>query len=97
MSRSSPLLRLLLLAVACFALATVLQRRALTWSDRAQADNVLKVLFGDGRRLFASHFFTQADISFHSGYYPSIFDQARNNQKKTAMAVARQTPTRIVR
>jgi tetratricopeptide (TPR) repeat protein len=37
----------------------------------------LKVLFGDGRRLFANHFFVQADVSFHSGYYPSIFDQAR--------------------
>ena len=38
---------------------------------------MLKVLLGDGRRLFANHFFVQADVSFHSGYYPSIFDQAR--------------------
>jgi tetratricopeptide (TPR) repeat protein len=37
----------------------------------------LNVLFGDGRRLFANHFFVQADVSFHSGYYPSIFDQAQ--------------------
>jgi len=32
---------------------------------------------GDGRRLFANPFFVQADVAFHSGYYPSIFDQAR--------------------
>ena len=37
----------------------------------------MKILLGDGRRLFANHFFVQADVSFHSGYYPSIFDQAR--------------------
>jgi tetratricopeptide (TPR) repeat protein len=68
---------LLLLLVACFSLATILQERAPRWSKRAQSDNILKVLFGDGRRLFANHFFVQADVSFHSGYYPSIFDQAR--------------------
>jgi tetratricopeptide (TPR) repeat protein len=38
---------------------------------------VLKILLGDSRRLFANHFFIQADVSFHSGYYPSIFDQAQ--------------------
>jgi tetratricopeptide (TPR) repeat protein len=36
---------------------------------------VLKILLGDGRRLFANHFFVKADVYFHSGYYPSIFDQ----------------------
>jgi len=72
-----PYLILLLLLAACFSLATILQPRASGWSKRAQSDNVLKILFGDGRRLFANHFFVQADVSFHSGYYPSIFDQAR--------------------
>jgi tetratricopeptide (TPR) repeat protein len=32
-------------------------------------------MFGEGRRLFANHFFEQADVYFHSGYYPSIFDR----------------------
>jgi tetratricopeptide (TPR) repeat protein len=73
-------LLLLLLLSACFSLAAVLQPRANGWSKRAQADTVLKVLLGDGRRLFANHFFTKADVSFHSGYYPSIFDQARAAQ-----------------
>ncbi|MCX6925946.1 MAG: hypothetical protein NT154_22480 [Verrucomicrobia bacterium] len=77
MKRIGPYLVLLVLLAACFSLATVLQDRAAGWSKRAQSDNILKVLFGDGRRLFANHFFVQADVSFHSGYYPSIFDQAR--------------------
>jgi tetratricopeptide (TPR) repeat protein len=65
------------LLAACFSLATFMQERALGWSERARSGNVLKVLLGEGRRLFANHFFVQADVSFHSGYYPSIFDQAR--------------------
>jgi tetratricopeptide (TPR) repeat protein len=73
----APFLVLLVLLAAGFSLATILQERVSGWSKRGESDNVLKVLFGDGRRLFANHFFVQADISFHSGYYPSIFDQAR--------------------
>lgn len=77
MKRFGPYLILLVLLAACFSLATVLQERAAGWSKRGESDNVLNVLLGDGRRLFANHFFVQADVSFHSGYYPSIFDQAR--------------------
>lgn len=33
-------------------------------------------MFGESRKLFANHFFTRSDVYFHSGYYPSIFDQA---------------------
>ncbi|HSU55951.1 MAG TPA: hypothetical protein VLT36_17980 [Candidatus Dormibacteraeota bacterium] len=69
-------LLLMLLVTACFSLATIVQPRADRWSQRGQ-DSVLKVLLGDGRRLFANHFFTKADIYFHSGYYPSIFDTAQ--------------------
>ena len=77
MKKIGPYLILLLLLAACFSLATILQQRASGWSNRGQTDNVLKILFGDGRRLFANHFFVQADVAFHGGYYPSIFDQAR--------------------
>src|SRR5262245_7354202 len=73
-----------LLATFCFTLATILQLRTLTWSDRAQADSMLKVLLGDGRRLFANHFFVMADVSFHSGYYPSVFDR-RDETKQSPM------------
>lgn len=69
---------LLLLLVVCFSLATFVQPRSLSWrGQRAQADTMLKVLLGDGRRMFANHFFTKADVYLHSGYYPSIFDQAK--------------------
>ncbi len=77
MKRLPEYLLLLLLLSACFCLATILAERTSKWSERAQANNILKVLLGDGRRLFANQFFVQADVSFHSGYYPSIFDQAR--------------------
>lgn len=70
-----PLLLVLLLLGAAFALAAQLHPRAETWSTRNQNASFLQVLLGDGRRLFASHFFEQADVSFHGGYYPSIFDR----------------------
>jgi tetratricopeptide (TPR) repeat protein len=85
--RFVPFLLLLVLLAAGFSLATVLQERVSGWSKRGDSDNVLKVLLGDGRRLFANHFFVQADISFHGGYYPSIFDQAnrpKDNSHLTA-------------
>jgi tetratricopeptide (TPR) repeat protein len=74
---STNLLVLVLLLAAGFALATVIQPRAVKWSERAADGSVLKVLLGDSRRLFANHFFVEADVSFHSGYYPSIFDQSQ--------------------
>ena len=77
MRTPAPYLILLLLAAACFSLATYLEPRATGWNKRGQSGNVLKLLLGDGRRLFANHFFVKADVSFHSGYYPSIFDQRK--------------------
>ena len=41
--------------------------------SRAGGD-IFKVLLGDGRRMFANAFFTKADEYYHSGYYPSMFD-----------------------
>lgn len=72
-----PYLVLLLLLAATFSLATVLQPRVEKWTRRTGRDSLLEVVLGDGRRLFANHFFVKADVSFHSGYYPSIFDQAK--------------------
>jgi len=63
------------LLALCFSLAACLQPRSLDWGGRGQSDDVLTVLLGDARRMFANHFFVKADIYFHSGYYPSIFDQ----------------------
>lgn len=77
MRRATAYLVLLLLATGCFSLATLLQPRSAGWSKRGESASVLKVLLGDGRRLFANQFFVQADVSFHSGYYPSVLDQSR--------------------
>jgi hypothetical protein len=76
---------LMLLLTVCFTLATLFVPRAVWWNtvpraadwgqSQSQPDNVFKLLFGQGRRLFANQFFIMADVSFHSGYYPSIFDR----------------------
>jgi len=42
--------------------------------QREDLDDPLAVLLGDTRILFANSFFVKADAYFHSGYYPTIFD-----------------------
>jgi tetratricopeptide (TPR) repeat protein len=80
--KASPYLVLALVLTVCFTLATGIEPRAGAWSNRSQSDNVFSVLFGDGRRLFANQFFTMADVYFHSGYYPSIFDLREEGPKE---------------
>ncbi|MDB6121508.1 MAG: hypothetical protein JWQ71_501 [Pedosphaera sp.] len=80
MKLPAPSLILLLLLTICFSLATYLQPQTMKWGERAQADSMMKALLGDGRRIFANHFFVKADIYFHSGYYPSIFDQGHREE-----------------
>jgi tetratricopeptide (TPR) repeat protein len=53
----------------------MIEPRTDTWSRRAKSGGFIEAVFGEGRRLFANHFFVQADVYFHSGFYPSIFDQ----------------------
>lgn len=84
MKGCAPYLILALLAVLCFSLATNLQPQAANWSQRGQ-DSVMKVLLGDGRQVIAGLLFRRADIYFHSGYYPTIFDSAEP-PKETHMA-----------
>ncbi len=36
----------------------------------------MQALLGDGRRMFANHFFDKADAYFHSGAHPSFFEEA---------------------
>ncbi len=43
-------------------------------------DDPLTALIGDGRRLFANHFYVKADAYFHSGFYPTIFDNRESFQ-----------------
>jgi tetratricopeptide (TPR) repeat protein len=74
-----------LLTVA-FTLALKLDSSADEWSRRDNAGNFLGLMFGDGRKLMASQFFTMADVYFHSGYYPSVFDQKRGGEKEIISA-----------
>ena len=80
--KASPYLILALVLTVCFALATNIEPRASLWSNRSKSNNVFSLLFGDGRRLFANQFFTMADVYFHSGYYPSIFDLREGGPKE---------------
>lgn len=65
----------LLILVCCFTLATVLDPIFLRIRAQPGAGaSVLVALLGDSRRMFANHFFAEADAYFHSGFYPTIFD-----------------------
>ena len=75
MKNISPYSILVLLAATCFTLGTLFAPRAANWSGLSQSDNDIQLFLGEGRRLFANQFFIMGDIYFHSGYYPSIFDQ----------------------
>ena len=86
MKNVSPGWLLALLLTLCFTLATMFVPQTPWWNDvpraadwnkaQSQSDNVFKLLFGEGRRLFANEMFDMADAYFHSGYYPSIFDKS---------------------
>jgi tetratricopeptide (TPR) repeat protein len=71
----SPWLLFSLLLTLVVSTATLLQPRALAWTSGKDSNHLMKVLLGDGRRILANHMFVQADVYFHSGYYPSVFDQ----------------------
>src|SRR3954463_14317523 len=66
----------ILFIAAAFTLATVLDP---IWSamQGRQAKSVMDAMVGDSKRLFANHFIVKADVYFHNGYYPSIFEQAK--------------------
>src|SRR3954468_24149314 len=81
----SPVLILCLLLTFCFSLSTYLEPRQRAWiGQRTESESVLETLLGDARRLFAQHFFVKADVYFHSGYYPSMFDQAAEHDAHVA-------------
>jgi tetratricopeptide (TPR) repeat protein len=75
MKQVSPYWFLILLATMCFTLATLFVPRAANWNGNLGSENALKLLMGDGRKLFANEFYVMGDVYFHSGYYPSMFDR----------------------
>ncbi len=65
---------LALLMVLCFGLAAGMERWWVGWEGNRSEESIMEIALGDGRRLFANHFYFKADEYFHSGFYPSIFD-----------------------
>jgi hypothetical protein len=68
-------LLLILLVVVSASLGARLDCWFMAWpGNRADSWNPLDVFIGSGQRLFAESFYRQADVYYHSGYYPSIYD-----------------------
>lgn len=79
---------LILLFTCSFTLATWLEPAFDAMKARhSSGTGPLAMLLGDSRRLFANQFFAMADVYYHSGYYPTIFD-AKPNQKQQQLDVA---------
>jgi tetratricopeptide (TPR) repeat protein len=82
------LLTCALLGTVCFGLSAWLEPWFQGWTgNRARSGNLLSTALGDSRRLFAKHFYVKADAYFHSGYYPTIYDNA-SDTGHTHMAAA---------
>lgn len=79
--KASPWFILAGLMALVFTLATGMGNIVATWTPKDEPKGLMGVLFGDSRQLFANQFFTEADVYFHSGYYPSIFDKNAEEQK----------------
>jgi tetratricopeptide (TPR) repeat protein len=68
-------LLLIVLLIFCFGLAADLQPQFQALENtRKQSDNFFSLLLGDSSRIFANSFFVKADAYYHSGFYPTIFD-----------------------
>src|SRR6185503_5610819 len=79
-----------LLLVLGFSFATWLEPWFQAWAgSRTQSANVLTVALGDSRKLFAKHFYLKADAYFHSGYYPTIYDNRPSSDQLHMASEAR--------
>src|SRR5690349_16645017 len=71
----SPWLIFTALLALAFTLSTGLQPRAEAWTQGRGSARLLQVLLGDGRKILANQMLAEADLYFHSGLGPSVFDQ----------------------
>jgi tetratricopeptide (TPR) repeat protein len=84
---------LLLTFVGCFTLATQLSSVFEALQARSgRSASPLLALVGDSRRLFANQFFVMADVYFHSGYYPTIFDVRKKEGPSHLDVASREEP-----
>jgi len=75
-------LLLVALLVFCFGIAANLQPQFTSWRGSRADGDVFKILLGESSKMFANEFFVKADEYYHSGFYPTIFDD--NEAFKTA-------------
>lgn len=68
------ILLLVALLVACFGLAARLGPQFQAWPGSRNTGDILNVVLGESRRLFAKSAFAEADKYYHAGYYPTMFD-----------------------
>ncbi|MBE0542850.1 MAG: hypothetical protein IH623_15975 [Verrucomicrobia bacterium] len=83
MTRSA--LLLIVLLVLAFSLSAWVDPRVTREGER-YSGNALEVMLGEGRRMFANHLAVKADVYLHSGFYPSIFDQAAAAEQREKAA-----------
>ena len=76
-----PYVRFIGLFGLAFCLATIIHPvMAALQARNPRNDDPLARILGDGRKLFANHFYTKADVYFHSGFYPTIFDNQESHR-----------------
>ncbi len=76
------LLCLLALLVFSFGLAARMQPQYVVMPMSRADGDIFKITLGESRALFANEFYVKADAYYHSGFYPTIFDN--NEAFKTA-------------
>ena len=62
------------LLVASFGIAARLQPLFQAWRGSRATGDLFNVVLGDSRRMFANSSYVKADEYYHSGYYPTMFD-----------------------
>ena len=78
-STRAGLLLLTLLLVTSAGTAARVDRWFMCWQgNRAKSFNPLDVFIGEGQKMFATHFYRKADVYFHRGGYPTIFDNTES-------------------
>jgi hypothetical protein len=68
------LLLLFAFLILSFGLAADLQPQYVVMPASRSDGDIFKITLGDARRLFANQAFVEADAYYHSGFYPTIFD-----------------------
>jgi tetratricopeptide (TPR) repeat protein len=67
------------LLVTGAGIAARVDRWFMCWpGNRAKSFNPLDVFIGEGQKMFATHFYRKADVYFHRGGYPTIFDNTES-------------------